>query len=257
MASLHRQTNDKEESGISNTILLATDGSLPALAATVRATDMARDKKAKLVVLSVKEQTPITSMEKMAGDSALARVPGVDGLDYARKMAGMRNVSAEYITKDGPVVGEIIHMATKVGAETIVIGSSDPRGISGFLLGNVAESVVKLSPCTVLVIKPTPDELKATMEMINGFRETVRTIDISDITGSKRFKLGLVLFAIYLCGYASFTLAGSFDRSLFRQSLLGLNVALVTGMTLIFVAIAIAIGYNWYVDRRETNKGGA
>jgi nucleotide-binding universal stress UspA family protein len=237
--------------------LLATDGSIPALVATLKATEMARDRKAKLIVLLVKEQTPVTGMEKMAEDKALGRVPGVDGIQYARKIAAMRNVSAEFQTREGPVVREIVQTATQTGAEAIVIGSSDPRGISGFMLGNVAEAVVKQSPCTVLVIKPTEAEVKAALDMVNGFRAATPTIDITDITGSKKFRLGLVLFALYIGGYALFTLVGSFGKGVFSQRLLGLNVALVSGMALIFIAIAMAIGYNWYVVRSETGRGGA
>ena len=49
------QSNKKairRNKGISNTILLATDGSVPALVATIQATEMARDRKAKLIVLT-------------------------------------------------------------------------------------------------------------------------------------------------------------------------------------------------------------
>jgi nucleotide-binding universal stress UspA family protein len=237
--------------------LLATDGSTPALVATIKATEMARDRKAKLIVLLVKEQSPVTGMEKMAEDSALGRMPGVDGMQYARKIAALRNVSAEFQTRTGPVVREIIQTATQAGAETIVIGSSDPRGISGFMLGNVAEAVVKQSPCTVLVIKPTEAEVKAALDMVNGFRTATPAIDIRDITGSRKFRLGLGLFFLYLGGYALFTLVGSFDKGVFSQGLLGLNVALVSGMALIFLAIAMAVGYNWYVVRSEKETGGA
>ena len=247
----------RRNKGISNTILLATDGSVPALVATIRATEMARDRKAKLIVLYVKEQTPVTGMEKMAEDTALGRMPGVDGVQYAEKMAATRNISVEFLTREGPVVREIVHTATERGVETIVIGSSDPRGISGFMLGNVAEAVVKQSPCTVLVIKPTEAEVKAALDMVNGFRAAAAVIDISDITGSKKFRLGLGLFALYIGGYALFTLVGSFDKSVFSQGLLGLNVALVSGLVLIFLAIAMAVGYNWYVVRSETGAGGA
>lgn len=244
----------RRNQSISNTILLATDGSIPALVATIKATEMARDRKAKLIVLFVKEQTPVTGMEKLAGDSALGRVPGVDGIEYARKMAATRNVSAEFLIREGPVVREIIQAATRSEAEAIVMGSSDPRGISGFMLGNVAESVVKQSPCTVLVIKPTTAEINVALDMVNGFR-TATAIDISDITGSKKFRLGLGLFSLYIGGYALFTTVGSFDKGVFSQGLFGLNVALVAGMALIFLAIAMAIGYNWYVVRSETDTG--
>lgn len=252
----HRKDDRKEESEISRTILLATDGSLPALAATIRAVEIAHDKKAKLVVLSVKEQTPITRMEKLAEDAALGRLADVDGIEYARKAAARLNVSAEFLTREGPVVGQILQTASEKGADIIVIGSSDPRGISGFILGNVADTVVRQATCSVMVIKPGEAEIKAAFDLVTDTEAIPQRIDISDITGSKKFKIGLVLFTAYLSGYTLFTVVGSFDKSVFRHELLGLNVALISGMALIGTAIAMAIGYNWYVGQIEAKKGG-
>ncbi|WP_048198591.1 universal stress protein [Methanocella arvoryzae] len=245
-----------EESRISGTILLATDGSLPALAATIQAVELARARKAKLSVLNVREQGPVTGIEKMAENSALRRKPEVDGMEFARRLAGSQSVAAEFLTRDGPVVGEIIRTAADIKADMIIMGASDPRGISGLLLGNVAEAVVKQAHCSVVVIKPTEAEIQTALDILNGAGHKVPAIDISDITGSARFKVGLVLFGLYIAGYSAFTITGSFAKGLFSQGLLGLNVALVSGMVLIAAAILMAIGYSWYAGRMESETGG-
>ncbi len=207
------------------------------------------------MILSVAEPVPMTGIEKMSEDTVLQRSLGVDGVEYALKMAARAKVAAESIHKEGPVTGEIVYTASKIGAEMIVMGASDPKGIPGLLLGNIAEEVVKRAACTVLVIRPTESEVRAIMDTISGFKGSVKTIEIADITGSAKFKLGAGLFAIYALGYSLFTLVGSFDKQIFGMRLLGLNIALISGMTLIVVAIGMAILYNWYVARSE--KGTA
>ena len=102
----------------------------------------------------MKEQTPVTGMEKMAEDTALGRMPGVDGVQLRRGKWMERNVGVGFLTREGPVVREIVDTATERGSRKQSSSGADPRGISGFMLGNVAEAVVKQSPSTVLVIKP-------------------------------------------------------------------------------------------------------
>ncbi|MEM8830739.1 MAG: universal stress protein [Cyanobacteria bacterium P01_G01_bin.19] len=48
---------------------------------------------------------------------------------------------------------EIVDFAKDIGVDLIVLPSHGKKGISRFLLGSVAERVVRLSPCPVLVIK--------------------------------------------------------------------------------------------------------
>ncbi|MGF1589112.1 MAG: universal stress protein [Pleurocapsa sp.] len=48
---------------------------------------------------------------------------------------------------------EIIDCAKEIAADLIVLPSHGRKGVSRFLLGSVAERVVRLSPCPVLVLK--------------------------------------------------------------------------------------------------------
>ncbi|HOL07354.1 MAG TPA: universal stress protein, partial [Methanomassiliicoccaceae archaeon] len=88
-----------------STILLATDGSLPALAATVRAVAEAKQRSATLVILRVVEQSPMTSLELASESAALQRPEGEDGIEYAKELAALDRVPTTVMVREGPVVG--------------------------------------------------------------------------------------------------------------------------------------------------------
>ena len=56
---------------------------------------------------------------------------------------------------------EVAQLASDLEADLVVVGTHGRRGASRLLLGSVAEGVVRLSPCAVLVVRPRPEE-KAT-----------------------------------------------------------------------------------------------
>jgi len=56
---------------------------------------------------------------------------------------------------------EIAQIAADLEADLVVVGSHGRRGIARWLLGSVAETVVRLAPCPVFVVRPKalPEEL--------------------------------------------------------------------------------------------------
>lgn len=56
---------------------------------------------------------------------------------------------------------EIAQIAADLEADLVVVGTHGRRGIARLLLGSVAEAVVRLAPCPVLVVRPKalPEEL--------------------------------------------------------------------------------------------------
>ena len=48
---------------------------------------------------------------------------------------------------------DIIRFATEKGIDLIIIGTQGKRGLERLLLGSVAEQVIRLAPCKVLVVK--------------------------------------------------------------------------------------------------------
>ncbi|MBX3183477.1 MAG: universal stress protein [Polyangiaceae bacterium] len=54
----------------------------------------------------------------------------------------------------GSPAQEIAQLATDLRAEQVVVGTHGRRGFSRLLLGSVAEGVVRLAPCSVMVVRP-------------------------------------------------------------------------------------------------------
>jgi nucleotide-binding universal stress UspA family protein len=63
----------------------------------------------------------------------------------------------EHIATGSPV-DEILSLARQVGAALIVIGSHGLGAVERFLVGSVAEKVVRGATCPVVVVKAPPDE---------------------------------------------------------------------------------------------------
>jgi nucleotide-binding universal stress UspA family protein len=53
---------------------------------------------------------------------------------------------------------EIAQLASDLEADLVVVGTHGRRGASRLLLGSVAEGVVRLAPCAVLVVREKPSE---------------------------------------------------------------------------------------------------
>ena len=68
----------------------------------------------------------------------------------------------------------------------------------------------------------------------------------------KTFRMGLILFTIYIVGYFLFTIAGTINKDILMIRVLGMNLGIVGGMIIIISAILIAIYYNWYAGQAET-----
>jgi universal stress protein A len=56
--------------------------------------------------------------------------------------------------KTGDPAGEVVCMAEQSGVDLIVMATHGRRGLTRFVLGSVAERIVREAPCPVLIIKP-------------------------------------------------------------------------------------------------------
>jgi nucleotide-binding universal stress UspA family protein len=63
-----------------------------------------------------------------------------------------------HIRMSAPVFA-ITELAAELEADAIVVGSHGRHGMARWLLGSVAEAVIRQAPCPVLVIPPLPHEL--------------------------------------------------------------------------------------------------
>lgn len=62
-----------------------------------------------------------------------------------------------HVRSEAPAI-EIAQLAADLEADLIVVGTHGRRGMTRFLLGSVAEGVVRLAPCEVLVVRPRETE---------------------------------------------------------------------------------------------------
>jgi nucleotide-binding universal stress UspA family protein len=62
-----------------------------------------------------------------------------------------------HIRVDAPA-GEIAQLASDLEAQMIIVGTHGRRGLKRFLLGSVAEGVVRMAHCAVLVVRPEEEK---------------------------------------------------------------------------------------------------
>lgn len=71
----------------------------------------------------------------------------------AQKLGEMGYKEVQIEVAIGDPSTEIIDCAKEIDSDLIVMPSHGRKGVSRFLLGSVAERVVRLSPCPVLILK--------------------------------------------------------------------------------------------------------
>jgi universal stress protein A len=137
------------------TILVPVDFSKPAVHAMDYAVRFAQVFGSRLFLLHVVEQSAIAvdstqwvdiySQAKLVAKSRLER--------FARRIKKMDiPVTAEIIR--GAAYAEIIRFARRHRADLIVIGTHGRTGLQRWIMGSVAERVIRLAPCPVLSIQP-------------------------------------------------------------------------------------------------------
>ncbi len=136
-------------------ILLPTDGSEPAVAATEYAVMLARTFGATVKAIYV--DTGMDALEYpeevMTEDVYEGVHPSIKGLVLARTLCERNGVACEVEVIQGGVAKRIVATAEEWGADLIVVGDTGRTGLKRIALGSVAEAVVKGSPIAVLVVK--------------------------------------------------------------------------------------------------------
>lgn len=62
-------------------------------------------------------------------------------------------VAGEAEVQDGVPATAILSRATALGAWLVVVGTHGRGGVARFVLGSVAEKIVRDAPCSVLVVR--------------------------------------------------------------------------------------------------------
>jgi nucleotide-binding universal stress UspA family protein len=146
-------------------ILFPTDFSNGARAAMDHAISLARDYKAKLILLYVVQDISIAEWYIPSSLSATELVEDMQKSAWQEMNKWAEEVSSKVgdveklIVRGAPFV-EIIKTAREKKADMIVIGTHGRTGIDHILFGSTAEKVVRKAPCPVLTVRMAGKEFQ-------------------------------------------------------------------------------------------------
>jgi nucleotide-binding universal stress UspA family protein len=141
-------------------ILVATDDSESARKAVDSAINIAKINNAKIYAVHVIAPGEVAVTQHDPRDPGWKKqmkenieAQGREATAYAVKAGKTADVTVEPAVFEGNPADEIVKFAEKNDVDLVVIGSFGKTGIKRFLLGSVAENVVRHSKKPVLVIK--------------------------------------------------------------------------------------------------------
>ncbi len=136
-------------------ILLATDGSEPAILATQYAVTLAKTFNASLKVIYVDDGMESLELpeERLADDNWEGAHPSIKGLGIAKVMAERNDVPVEIELVRGGVAKRIIKTAEEFGANLIVLGDTGRTGLKRLGMGSISETVIRAASVPVFVVK--------------------------------------------------------------------------------------------------------
>jgi nucleotide-binding universal stress UspA family protein len=147
-------------------MLVATDFSDASAPATTYAFCLARALNARLYIVHVvpEDDVRVTKAIRAYLQSEVTPEILVDALynEAAKRLATLvekahaTELVHERLIITGDPAAEIIRCAVAKQVQLIVIGTHGRRGVTRFLLGSVAERLLREAPCAVLVVPATP-----------------------------------------------------------------------------------------------------
>ncbi len=145
-----------------NNILVATDGSRWSTAAASEAIGLAKRNKATLTIISVvpaEFMTPTDIDFVMITRETVVEKEMQEAEKHAKMVkdaAQKEGVDASAFVMSGRPADAIVEAAKDRKADLIVVGSHGRSGLDKLLMGSVAERVIVMAPCAVLVVKKNP-----------------------------------------------------------------------------------------------------
>ncbi|AKB77884.1 Universal stress protein [Methanosarcina horonobensis HB-1 = JCM 15518] len=138
--------------------MVATDGSEPVKKAVDTAVEVARLSGAKLYAAYVVASGGYTvgHPRDIGWEKAMKEHLSIEGKEataYVETVGKAANIEVESVLLEGSPAHEIVDFAEKNDIDLIVMGTLGRTGIQRFLLGSVAQNVVRHSRKAVLVVK--------------------------------------------------------------------------------------------------------
>ncbi|WP_428565334.1 MAG: universal stress protein [Solidesulfovibrio sp. DCME] len=140
-------------------VVTAVDGSRQSLAAAGRAIGLCAAYAGNLDVLAVVD-VPV-DRNLIYGIYEDIKRKALVAINAVVKTAQARDVTALATVLEGPPYRAIAGFAAEIGAGCLVLGSYGKSGLRRLMLGSVAERVLALAPCPVLVVKAGPGDPEA------------------------------------------------------------------------------------------------
>ncbi len=140
-------------------IMVAVDGSNTSTKGLKEAIALAKDQGAKLAIVHVIDIVVVFGAGQFPGTYIEAtRELARDVLEASRKAAVEAGIepemqSPEIVTSGYHVADTIAQLARDWNADLLVIGTHGRRGVNRLLIGSVAERVVRMSPCPLLLVR--------------------------------------------------------------------------------------------------------
>ncbi|RPJ69079.1 MAG: universal stress protein [Alphaproteobacteria bacterium] len=152
------------KSNIFRKIMVATDGSEAVKSAVDTAIKIAKLSEAKLYAVHVLSMgfysmtLPTNAQWEKAFQQRLM-TEGKEATDYVENAGRASNVEVESVVLRGSPAAEIIGFAERNDIDLVVMGTQGKTGITKFLIGSVAEKVVRHSNKSVLVVRGETAEM--------------------------------------------------------------------------------------------------
>lgn len=139
-------------------IMVATDGSDHVRKAIATAIEVAKLSGAKLYAVYViaNDEFSMPAPKNVELEKAFVnylRNEGKEAIAYVETSGKDENVEVESVILEGSPAHEIVHFAERNDIDLIVMGTHGKNAIERFLLGSIAENVVRHSKKAVLVVR--------------------------------------------------------------------------------------------------------
>lgn len=136
--------------------MIATDGSENSQRAISQGIEIAKLSGATVHALYVVDSTSFSSIPMDAGWEAMYEIlrgEGEKAIFEVKERGEASGVEVREVLLEGHPSNEIINFAEKNNADLIVVGTLGKTGLDRFLMGSVAEKIVRGSKVPVLVVR--------------------------------------------------------------------------------------------------------
>ncbi len=261
LGNILNRSNGKGGEG--NIILLATDGSKPALTATKKAVELAKVTGATLHIVCVREDVMRMPLEKKGEEVAERDLMGIHakGGEVALEWAARNSVPAVLKTYDaGPVVGAILDYARHIHPAFVVLGHAGRSGWEKIALGSVAEGVMKHSPYPVVMTRGYDDAYIADLLEIalaklrppEEVAEEVSAVPLEDLHIRRKLGVAFGTLLAFLIPYFGLGALNSWAADIATTKVLGdANVTVIWVLLLFPIGWVTAIMFHRMASKKE------